>query len=100
MKRIKSLLLQRQRLQILSSAGQNESVLALLIAGKFSVGDAVRKGTLDQIDWNKPQFIRKGGELVSVGFLHKGGSGSGFFDLQIKQTDEKLAIEQVFQAVP
>ena len=82
------------------SIEESESVLAHLIAGKFSVGDAVRKGTLEQIDWNKPQFIRKGGEVVSVGFLHKGGSGSGFFDLQIKQTDEKLAIEQVFQAVP
>ena len=64
------------------------------------MGDSVRKGTLEQIDWNKPQFIRKGGELVSVGFLHQGGSGSGFFDLQIKQIDEKLTIEQVFQAVP
>ena len=82
------------------SIEESESVLSLLIAGEYSVGDSVRKGTLEQIDWNKPQFIRKGGELVSVGFLHQGGSGSGFFDLQIKQIDEKLTIEQVFQAVP
>lgn len=82
------------------SIEETEAVLGQLLKGEYSVGDGVRKGSLDQIDWSKPQFMRKGGDIVSVGFLHKGGPGSGFFDLQINAKGEELVIQQVLQAVP
>lgn len=82
------------------TAEDSEGVLGKLLSGKYTVGDAVRKESLEQIDWSKPQFIRKNGDAVSMGFLHKGGPGSGFFDLQMKMKGEDLAIEQIFQAVP
>jgi hypothetical protein len=82
------------------SAEESESVLGQLLNGKYSVGDGVRKESLVQIDWSKPQFIRKRGNIVSVGFLHKGGSGSGFFDLEIKANGKELTIQQLLQAVP
>ena len=82
------------------SIEESESVLARLLGGKYSIGDGVRKGSLEQVDWSKPQSIRKRGDVVSVGFLHKGGSGSGFFELEVKLAGEDLAIQQVLQAVP
>lgn len=82
------------------SIEESEAVLSLLLDGKYTVGGGVRKDGLQQVDWSKPQFLRKREDIVSVGFLHKAGSGSGFFDLQIKATGEELAIQQVFQAVP
>ena len=82
------------------TAEEGEDVLSRLISGKYAVGDAVRKESLQEIDWSKPQFIRKNGDAVSIGFLHKGGTGSGFFDLQMKMKGDDLAIEQILQAVP
>jgi hypothetical protein len=49
----------------------------------YSVATGVQKSSLQQIDWSRPQFFRKGGDVVSVGFFHK-GEGEGFFELEIK----------------
>ena len=82
------------------SIEESESVLARLLEGKYTFGSEVRQDSLKQIDWNRPQSFRKSGDVVSVGFLHKAGEGSGFFELEIKPTGEKLTIQQVVQAVP
>ena len=82
------------------SIEESESILGRLLAGKYSVGNGVREGSLKQIDWTKPQAMGKRGDLVSVGFLHQGGSGSGFFDLEISTAGQELTIQQVLQAVP
>ena len=81
------------------SAEESESVLARLLEGKYLVGTGVQKDSLQQIDWSKPQFFRKGGDVVSVGFSHKGEDG-GFFELEIKVAGEELTVQQVLQAVP
>lgn len=82
------------------SAEEGEGVLGRLLNGKYLVAEGVRRASLTQIDWSKPQFIRKRGDSVSIGFLHKGGPGSGFFDLQINAQKNELAIQEVLQAVP
>ena len=79
---------------------ESEAVLGQLVAGTYSVADGVRKQSLEQIDWNRPQGFRKSGENVSVSFLHKGGEGEGFFDLEMKAADGVLTIQQILQAVP
>lgn len=78
-----------------------DHLLGQLLAGKYSVIDSVRGETLQQIDWSKPQFFRKSSEMISVSFLHQGGEGSGFFDLQIDNSNRSdPTIKQVLQAVP
>ena len=67
--------------------------------GRYSVGTGVQKNSLQQIDWSKPQFFRKGGDVVSVGFSHKGEDG-GFFELEIKVAGEELTVQQVLPRQP
>ncbi len=81
------------------SVEEGEAVLGRLQKGRYTVGDDVRDGVLEQIDWTKPSFFQKRGDMISVGFLHKSGGG-GFFELQTKLVDMELTIQQVFQAVP
>ena len=78
---------------------QCETILGLLLSGKYEIGPAVNKKTLEQVGWNTPSNFSKRGESISVGFLHK-AKDSGFFDLQIKMVGKKLTIEQMFQAIP
>ncbi len=82
------------------SIAETESILSRLVENKYTFGANVRQTSLDQIDWSQPQSFRKRGDVISVGFLHKGGTGSGFFELEIKPTDEALNIQQLFQAIP
>lgn len=79
-----------------------ESLLGYFIEGKFTYnpGPRINDRLLDQIDWKKPSRISKRGEDISLGFIHKGGSGSGFFDLQVEWVDGKPNIKQMFQAIP
>ena len=79
-----------------------ESLLGHFIEGKFTYnpGPRINDRLLDQIDWEKPSRISKRGEDISLGFTHKGGSGSGFFDLQVEWVDGKPNIKQMFQAIP
>jgi len=77
-----------------------ETILRQLISEDYNLGPRVNEKTLKQVDWTKPSRFSKRGESISVGFLHKGGPGSGFFDLQIKQAGNVLTINQMFQAVP
>jgi len=77
-----------------------ETILRQLISEDYNLGPRVNEKTLKQVDWTKPSRFSKRGESISVGFLHKGGPGSGFFDLQIKQAGDVLTINQMFQAVP
>ena len=79
-----------------------ESLLSHFIEGKFTYnpGPRINDRLLDQIDWEKPSRISKRGEDISLGFTHKGGSGSGFFDLQVEWVDGKPNIKQMFQAIP
>ena len=79
-----------------------ESLLVHFIEGKFTYnpGPRINDRLLDQIDWKKPSRISKRGEGISLGFTHKGGSGSGFFDLQVEWVDGKPNIKQMFQAIP
>ena len=79
-----------------------ESLLGHFIEGKFTYnpGPRINERLLDQIDWKKPSRISKRGEDISLGFIHKGGSGSGFFDLQVELVDGKPNIKQMFQAIP
>lgn len=79
-----------------------ESLLGLFIEGKFTYnpGPRINDRLLDQVDWKKPNRISKRGEDISVGFPHKGGTGSGFFDLQVELVDGKPNIKQMFQAIP
>jgi len=78
---------------------QCETILGLLLSGKYELGPAVNKKTIDQVGWTKPSNFSRRGESISVGFLHK-AKDAGFFDLQIKMVGKKLTIEQMFQAIP
>ena len=79
-----------------------ETMLGLFLAGKFTYnpGPRINDRLLGQVDWSKPNRFSKRGDAISVGFLHKGGPGSGFFDLQVEFVDGKLNIKQMFQAMP
>jgi len=77
-----------------------EKILSQLMAEDYDLGPSVNEKRLKQVDWAKPSRFSKRGESISAGFLHKGGPGSGFFDLQIKQDGIVLTITQMFQAVP
>ena len=79
-----------------------ETLLGHLIEGKFTYdpGPRINDKLLDQVDWKKPSRIGKQGDVISVGFPHKGGTGSGFFDLQVELVEGKPNIKQMFQAIP
>ena len=79
-----------------------ETLLGLFLAGKFTYnpGPRINDRLLDQVDWSKPSQFSKRGDAISVGFLHKGGPGSGFFDMEVEFVDGKLNIKQMFQAIP
>ena len=79
-----------------------ESLLGHLIEGKFTYdpGPRINDKLLNQVDWEKPNRINKRGDAISVGFPHKGGTGSGFFDLQVELVGGKPNIKQMFQAIP
>ncbi len=79
-----------------------ETMLGLFLAGKFTYnpGPRINDRLLGQVDWSKPNRFSKRGNDISAGFLHKGGPGSGFFDLQVDFVDGKLNIKQMFQAIP
>ncbi len=79
-----------------------ETILGLFLAGKFTYnpGPRINDKLLGQVDWNKPSRFSKRGDAISVGFLHKGGSGSGFFDMEVEFVGGKLNIKQMFQAIP
>ena len=82
------------------TAEECEAILGLLLKGEYDHEQAVNGKLLNQVDWTKPSRFSKRGDSISIGFLHKGGDGSGFFDLQIKQEGKKLTITQMFQAIP
>ena len=82
------------------TAEECEAILGLLLKGEYDHERAVNGKLLNQVDWTKPSRFSKRGDSISIGFLHKGGDGSGFFDLQIKQDGKKLTITQMFQAIP
>ena len=82
------------------TAEECEAILGLLLKGEYDHEQAVNGKLLNQVDWTKPSRFSKRGDSISIGFLHKGGDGSGFFDLQIKQDGKKLIITQMFQAIP
>ena len=82
------------------TAEECEAILGLLLKGEYDHEQAVNGKLLNQVDWTKPSRFSKRGDSISIGFLHKGGDGSGFFDLQIKQEGKKLIITQMFQAIP
>ena len=79
-----------------------ETILSLFLAGKFTYnpGGRINDRLLGQVDWNKPSRFSKRGDAISVGFPHKGGPGSGFFDLEVELVGGKLNIRQMFQAIP
>ena len=79
-----------------------ETLLGLFLAGKFTYnpGPRINDRLLGQVDWSKPNRFSKRGDAISVGFLHKGGPGSGFFDMEVEFVDGKLNIKQMFQAMP
>jgi hypothetical protein len=79
-----------------------ESMLGLFLAGKFTYnpGARINERLLAQVDWNKPSRFSKRGDAISVGFPHKGGTGSGFFDLEVQFEGGKLTIKEMFQAIP
>ena len=79
-----------------------EAMLGLFLEGKFTYdpGPRINDKLLDQVDWKKPNRISKRGDAISVGFPHKGGTGSGFFDLQVELVGGKPNIKQMFQAIP
>jgi hypothetical protein len=79
-----------------------EAMLGLFLAGKFTYdpGPRINDKLLDQVDWGKPNRFSKRGNAISAGFPHKGGPGSGFFDLQVEFVGDKLNIKQMFQAIP
>ena len=82
------------------TAEECEAILGLFLKGEYDHEQAVNGKLLNQVDWTKPSRFSKRGDSISIGFLHKGGDGSGFFDLQIKQEGKKLIITQMFQAIP
>jgi len=79
-----------------------EAMLGLFLEGKFTYdpGPRINDKLLDQVDWSKPNGFSKRGNAISAGFPHKGGPGSGFFDLQVEFVGGKLNIKQMFQAIP
>ena len=79
-----------------------EAMLGLFLAGKFtySPNPRINDRLLGQVDWSKPSRFSKRGDDISVGFSHKGGPGSGFFDMEIELVGGKLNIKQMFQAIP
>ena len=79
-----------------------EAMLGLFLEGKFTYdpGPRINDKLLDQVDWSKPNRFSKRGNAISAGFPHKGGPGSGFFDLQVEFVGGKLNIKQMFQAIP
>ena len=79
-----------------------EAMLGLFLSGKFtySPGPRINEGLLRQVDWTKPSQFGKRGEAISAGFPHKGGPGSGFFDMEVEFVGGKLKINQMFQAIP
>lgn len=81
------------------SVEECESILGRLVAGKYTLAAPVKDGTLDQVDWTKPQSFRKRGDAISVSFNHKGEEG-GFFELDITPKANELLINQVMQALP
>ena len=76
-----------------------ESILGLLLAGKYSASPGVNAEQFKQIDWKKPGGFWKRGEQISVQFPHK-REGNGFFDLQVKPGKKQLVITQLLQAIP
>jgi len=77
-----------------------EKILSQLMSEDYNLSPRVNEKTLKQVDWTRPSRFSKRGDNISAGFLHKGGPGSGFFDLQIKQDGDVLTILQMFQAIP
>ena len=77
-----------------------EKILSQLMAEDYDLGPGVNEKRLKQVDWTKPSRFSKRGENISAGFLHKAGSGGGWFDLQIKQDGNVLNITQMLQAIP
>ena len=79
-----------------------ETMLGLFLAGKFTYnpGPRINDRLLSQVDWSKPNRFSKRGDAISVGFPHKGGAGSGFFDMEVEFVGGKLNIKQMFQAIP
>ena len=79
-----------------------EAMLGLFLAGEFTYnpGARINDRLLGQVDWSKPSRFSKRGDAISVGFPHKGGPGSGFFDMEVEFVGGKLNIKQMFQAVP
>ena len=79
-----------------------ETMLGLFLAGKFTYnpGPRIDDRLLGQVDWSKPNRFSKRGDAISVGFPHKGGAGSGFFDMEVEFVGGKLNIKQMFQAIP
>ena len=76
-----------------------ESLLARLLAGKYTLGSAVGQDSLKEIDWGRPRNFHMRDDVVLVEFLHKAGEGDGFFELEIKPAGEKLTIQQIDQVV-
>ena len=76
-----------------------ESILGMLLAGKYTAGPGVNSKLFKQIDWNKPGGFWKRGERLSLHFPHK-RPGSGFFELEVKPGKKQLVITQLLQAVP
>ena len=79
-----------------------EAMLGLFLEVKFTYdpGPRINDKLLDQVDWSKPNRFSMRGNAISAGFPHKGGPGSGFFDLQVEFVGGKLNIKQMFQAIP
>ncbi|MBA63220.1 MAG: hypothetical protein CMJ76_12755 [Planctomycetaceae bacterium] len=76
-----------------------EKLLQRLLEPNYTVEPAVRQENFEQISWDKPMSFRRQGENYSVSFPHI-ARGAGFFDLQIKLSDDELIIHQMFQAIP
>lgn len=76
-----------------------ESILALLLAGKYTAAPGVNTEQLKQVDWKKPGGFWKRRERLSVQFPHK-REGNGFFDLQVEVGKKQLIITQLLQAIP
>ena len=77
-----------------------EKFLSQIMAEDYDLGPGVNEKRLKQVDWTNPSRFSKRGENISAGFLHKAGSGGGWFDLQIKQDGNVLNITQMLQAIP
>ncbi len=76
-----------------------EKLLQMLLEPNYTVEPAVRHENFKQIAWDRPMSFRRQGENYSVSFPHI-ARGAGFFDLQIKLSDDELIIHQMFQAIP